>query len=139
VNKEELRQLAQDRILDAKALLAARRWGGAYHMAGYAVECALKACILGFVERTGIIFEDRKYAEQCWTHDLEELLKLARLTEALGIDIGKNAVLGRNWVVVQDWDEISRYRNTPHHKAKKLYQAITDKENGILPWITSRW
>jgi hypothetical protein len=42
VNKDELRQLAQDRILDAKALLAARRWSGAYYLAGYAVECALK-------------------------------------------------------------------------------------------------
>ena len=26
----------------------------------------------------GRIFEDRKYAEKCWTHDLEELVKLAQ-------------------------------------------------------------
>jgi hypothetical protein len=91
------------------------------------------------VERTGVIFEDRKYAERCWTHDLEELLQLARLTEALGIDIGKNVALGDNWDIVTDWDEASRYRKIPHDKAKQLYQAITDKGNGILPWITSRW
>jgi hypothetical protein len=77
VNKEELRQLGQERILDAKALLAARRWSGAYYLAGYAVECALKACVLGFVEKTGVIFEDRKYAERCCTHDLEDLPQLA--------------------------------------------------------------
>jgi hypothetical protein len=139
VNKEELRQLAQERLLDAKALLAARRWSGAYYLAGYAVECALKACILGLVERTGIIFEDKKYAERCWTHDLEDLLELAALTEALRLDIGQNAALGHNWDIVKEWDEASRYRKTPHHKAKSLYQAITDKVNGVMPWITSRW
>jgi hypothetical protein len=139
VNKEELRQLAQERILDAKALLAARRWGGAYHLAGYAVECALKACILGLVERTGIIFEDRKYAERCWTHDLEELVQLAELREPLAVDLGTNAALQENWDIVKVWDEASRYRKTSHHEAKRLYQAITDKVNGIMPWITSRW
>jgi hypothetical protein len=139
VNKDELRQLAQERILDAKALLAARRWSGAYYLAGYAVECALKACILGLIERTGIIFEDRKYAERCWTHDLEELLQLAELRAPFGVDLGKNVALRENWDIVKEWDEASRYRKTPHHKAKSLYQAITDKVNGIMPWITNRW
>jgi HEPN domain-containing protein len=70
VNRAELQRLANERIADAKALLAARRWSAAYYLAGYAVECGLKACVLAFVERTGVIFEDRKYAEKCWTHDL---------------------------------------------------------------------
>jgi HEPN domain-containing protein len=139
MNRGELQQLAEERILDAKALLAARRWSGAHHMAGYAVECALKACVLAYVEKTGVIFEDRKYAERCWTHDLEELLRLAELKEAFALDIAKNAVLGQNWVIVKDWDEVSRYRKTPHQEAKKLSKAITDKASGLLPWIMSRW
>ncbi len=40
VNRAELQQLAEDRILDAQALLAVNRWSGAYYLAGYAVECA---------------------------------------------------------------------------------------------------
>ncbi len=43
MNRAELQRLAKDRLLDAKALFAARRWSGAYYLAGYAVECALKA------------------------------------------------------------------------------------------------
>lgn len=60
MNRIELQQLASDRILDAEALLAARRWSGAYYLGGYAVECGLKSCVLAYVERTGIIFQNRK-------------------------------------------------------------------------------
>src|SRR5437764_991419 len=84
MNRAELQQLAQERIRDAKVLLAAKQWSAAYYLAGYAVECALKSCILAFIERTGFIFVEKKYAEQCWTHDLEVLLKLAGLEPGLG-------------------------------------------------------
>jgi hypothetical protein len=42
-------------------------------------------------------------------------------------------------LVVEAWTEASRYRKTPHHKEKKLYNAITDKVNGVLPWIMNHW
>src|SRR5437868_6200615 len=72
VNRAQLRQLAEDRILDAGCLLAGGRPAGAYYLAGYAVECGLKACILAHIEAAGAIFQDRKFSEKCWTHDLEE-------------------------------------------------------------------
>jgi len=124
---------------EAKALLASKHWAGAYYLAGYALECGLKACILAYVERTGIIFEDRKYAEKCWTHDLEELVSLARLNESLGLAVAASPALERNWLIVKDWSELSRYRRTPHHKAKRLYRAITDKADGMKTWITNHW
>ena len=65
MNRSELQRLSNERIEDAQALLAASRWAGAYYLAGYAVECALKACVMAYIERTGIIFEDKKYAEKC--------------------------------------------------------------------------
>jgi hypothetical protein len=61
VNRVQLRQLAEDRLLDAERLLTGGRWAGAYYLAGYAVECGLKACIMAHVEATGAIFQDRKY------------------------------------------------------------------------------
>jgi HEPN domain-containing protein len=73
VNRAQLRQLAEDRILDAQRLLTGGRWAGAYYLAGYAAECGLKACIIVHVEVSGAIFQDRKFSEKCWTHDLEDL------------------------------------------------------------------
>lgn len=82
VNRAQLRQLAEDRILDAECLLASGRPAGAYYLAGYTVECGLKACIMAHVEAAGAIFQDKKFSEKCWTHDLEELVKLANLKPA---------------------------------------------------------
>ena len=67
MNRTELHQLAHDRVEDARVLLDNGRWTAAYYLVGYAVETALKACILKFVEDTGIIFTDKKFAEKCWT------------------------------------------------------------------------
>jgi hypothetical protein len=47
VNRTDFQQLADVRIDEGAALLAlpVPRSDGAYYLAGYAVECALKACI----------------------------------------------------------------------------------------------
>ena len=139
MNRAELQRLANERIADAKALLAAKRWSAAYYLAGYAVECGLKACVLAYVERTGVIFEDKKYAEKCWTHDLEDLLRLAGLEAALNADAAADVNLRDNWDTVTEWSELSRYRRTPKAEAEDLYDAIADKQHGVLSWIKGHW
>lgn len=139
MNRVELRQLAEDRALDAQVLLANGRWSGAYYLAGYAVECGLKAGVLVHIERTGIIFEDKKYAEKCWTHDLNDLMTFAGLQEALATDTGVNANLRDNWLSVRDWSELSRYQLIPEAEARTLVDAVNHPTNGMLPWIRIRW
>lgn len=62
MNRTECQELSKERIKDAKALLDAEQWAGAYYLTGYALECALKSCVLAHAERTGIIFDDPKWA-----------------------------------------------------------------------------
>ncbi len=139
MNRTTLQQLSDERVEDAKALLAANRWAGAYYLAGYALECALKSCVLAYVERTGIIFEDKKFAEKCWTHDLESLVKQADLDAERGRAIAANARLGTNWLIVKDWSETTRYRLSSQLQAEKLVDAIADSTNGVLSWVRSHW
>lgn len=139
MNRLELRQLAEDRLADAQSLLAAGRWSGAYYLAGYAVECGLKACVLAHIEATGAIFRDRKYAERCWTHNLEELLALANLRPAMDNDTGANLDLLTNWNDTKDWAETSRYTQKTEAEARRLLEAIADVSHGVLPWIRLRW
>lgn len=134
-----MRQLAEDRILDAEHLLSAGRWSGASYLAGYAIECGLKACIMAHVESTGAIFQDKKYAEKCWTHDLEALLALASLQAALDADAAANAALSLNWSEAKDWEETSRYEQKTQAEAQTLYDAVANHPNGVLPWIRIRW
>ena len=75
LNRTDLQQLAEDRVIDAKVLLDAGRWSGAYYVAGYAIECALKSCL---AKRTNLHdFPDRALAQKAFTHDLQELLESA--------------------------------------------------------------
>jgi len=140
VNRLQWQQFAERWLLDAKALLNARRWDAAYYVAGYAVECGLKACVLKrLAAQAEIIFDDRKFSEKCWTHSLGELFKLAGLEAAWAVDAAANPVMGLNWLFVKDWTEQSRYQTSTHYKAKKLYKAITDSTNRVMPWIRARW
>lgn len=139
MNREELQKLSDERIEDAQSLLAATRWSGAYYLVGYALECALKSCVLARVEQTGIIFEDKKFAEKCWTHDLETLVKQADLVSERGLSIEANEQLGTNWLVAKDWSELTRYRFSTQQQAEKMFEAITNNPDGVLQWVKNHW
>ena len=139
MNRAELQKLSTERIEDARVLLAEKRWPAAYYLAGYSLECGLKSCVLTYIERTGIIFEDRKYAEKCWTHDIDELVRQAGLTVERDKAAGINLNLGHNWSIVKDWSESSQYRMSRQLEAEKLFYALTDNTDGVLPWVKTFW
>ncbi len=121
-------------------MLDAHRWSAAYYVAGYAVECGLKACVLARVAvEAEVIFADRKFSEKCWTHSVLELVQLAGLEATRVADEAANPTLAQNWRVVGAWSEKTRYENVSHQKAKKLYSAITDNLNGVMQWIRVHW
>ncbi len=51
MNRTDLQKLSNIRIREAKVLFAAGEHSGAYYLAGYAIECALKACFAKGVKR----------------------------------------------------------------------------------------
>ncbi len=69
-------QAQQDRWVDARTLLEGKRWGGTIYLAGYVVECLLKARIL---KRYGLTALPPEY----WHHDLERLVDSAGLRTEL--------------------------------------------------------
>jgi hypothetical protein len=109
---------------------------GSYYLSGYAVECALKACIAKQTRRHEFP-PKAKYAHEVYTHKLESLLKLAGLEKQLDSDMATNLALARNWGVVKGWDEESRYRSTGLN-GKDLLAAIVGPD-GVLLWIKQRW
>jgi HEPN domain-containing protein len=137
VNRTEFQQLAEVRVKEAEALLAAGRWDGAYYLAGYAVECGLKACIAKLTKAED--FPDKKFAADCFTHDIEQLVRLAGLKPAIDAETKADPQLALNWGVVKDWSESRRYDRTPEPEARKLVEAITDPTHGVLPWLMKHW
>src|ERR1035441_1181551 len=107
MNRIDFQRLAELRLKEAKALLAAGFPEGAYYLAGYAIESGLKACIAKRTQQYD--FPDKKLVNDSHTHDLGKLLELAGLSDLLKNDVAINVELKLDWETVGDWSEQSRY------------------------------
>ncbi len=131
--------MAEESVLDAQTLMGGQRWTFAYYTIGYAVECGLKSCVLTRMIHTGGVFEDRKFAEKCWTHNLETLIELAGLAVEFGTDRGANPILRIFWDIAKKWTETSRYEQKSRTDIESLYEAITNEPDGVLQWVRKHW
>lgn len=137
MNRDDFRRISVQRRREAKALLSAGFYPGAYYLCGYAVECALKACIAKQTRRYD--FPVRR-TDKIYTHDLEVLLGQAGLASELEREQRQSRALRENWLIVKDWSEASRYETViPRSQASGLYSACVGRTHGILTWIGRRW
>ena len=138
MNRHELQSIAVVRLNEAKHLLSGKHYSGTYYLAGYAIECGLKACVAKNTKEHD--FPNKKLANESHTHDLQKLLRLADLETKLTEDVSINPQLGISWNVVKDWSEDSRYRsNCTKQRAQELLDAIADKHAGLFQWLERHW
>jgi HEPN domain-containing protein len=137
MNRIDFQELAELRLKEANALLAAGFPDGAYYLAGYAVECALKACI---AKRTQLHdFPEKKLVNDSHTHNLKELMRLAELKTELDTVLDADPEMRPNLETVQDWAETARYQRKTVPDTIALLTAIENQKGGLLPWIRQRW
>jgi hypothetical protein len=86
-----------------------------------------------------VIFEVRGFSQDAWTHDFRKLVALTDLTALRDADAASNQALNANWQVVKDWKETSRYEQKTQVQAQGLYDAVTDSNDGGMPWIKLHW
>lgn len=138
MNRNEFQTLAEVRLAEAKALLDAGYFDGAYYLAGYAVECALKACIAKQTREYDFP-PDRRTVEEVYSHDIERLLRAAQLRDELLREMAANVQFSDNWSVVVGWSEISRYQRVDRTRAIALYNAVSDPLDGVMRWLRLFW
>jgi HEPN domain-containing protein len=137
MNRSDFKKMAQIRLRDANALLKSRNYSGAYYLCGYVVECALKACIAKKTRRYE--FPDKKFAEQCYVHDLTKLVAAAEQKSNLDVESKHDPAFAVNWGIAKDWSEESRYKSCSRVKAQNLYDAVADQMHGVLQWVKRFW
>jgi HEPN domain-containing protein len=134
MNKVELEALSSIRIKEASILLDAGCYEGAFYLAGYALECALKACIAKQVKEFD--FPNKQLANDSYTHNLTRLLTTAGLKQQLAEEEKRNEDFKLNWAVVNQWSEETRYKCAVRPKdAHDLFNAITHNKSGVLTWL----
>ena len=137
MNRTDLQNLAEERLGDGELLLANRRYGAAYYIVGYAVECGLKACIAKLTRAED--FYDKALARNIFKHDLVELANYARLS-AVFVQTGNNdAVFAANWARVNLWTEESRYDTHIQQEAEQLIAAVRDPAHEVMQCIRQYW
>jgi HEPN domain-containing protein len=133
--RADFQQVSTLRIEEADILLNAARWDGAYYVAGYSVECALKSCVIKKLMATDA-FPEKKFSEDCYTHDLNLLLKRAGLEE----ESNTATLVATKWQIVKKWSEHSRYELVREEKeVRNFVTGINDPSEGVLPWLQQRW
>ncbi len=137
MNRNNLQRLTGIRIREAKTLFKAGEYSGAYYLAGYAVECALKACFARGVKRFD--FPEKNTTNTVYTHDLKVLVKLVNLEKERSAATQINKRFEAGWNVVFKWTEQSRYSTFTRDDADAILDAITRTRDGVLPWIKQRW
>jgi hypothetical protein len=136
MNRKEFQRLAGLRLREAKLLLASNAPEGAYYLAGYAVECALKACICKSTRRHD--FPELKRVKSSYTHNLKELIVVAGLKSALEEAVRQSEFAPR-WETVSLWNEESRYSSPSPPEAAELIEAIENRKHGIFQWLKKHY
>jgi hypothetical protein len=137
MNRVDFQKLAKLRVKEAKLLLDNKCYEGTFYLAGYAVECALKACIAKKTKRYAFPPRDSK---ELYDHGLVKLVVLAGLKSALDAEMTSVKAFRDNWATVKDWKVDARYETKiAKNQAENLYAAITDDPNGVLSWLKNYW
>jgi hypothetical protein len=137
MNRSDFIKLAELRLQEAKVLLDAEKFDGAYYLCGYVIECALKACIAKKTYKYD--FPDKATVNDSYSHDLIKLIRVSGLKNDHDKAIELDPDFKNYWSVVKDWNEDSRYELHEKNSACALYQAIANEEKGVLQWIKQRW
>lgn len=135
-DRTTFQQLAELRLKEAKLLLEHGLTSGAYYLAGYAVECALKAIIASGFRANEI--PDKSRVNSIYTHNLKDLLNLAGLKSLLEDDMNESATLRESWATVSKWSEHARYEIWTSEAAATILEAVGGVDRGLLQWLQNQ-
>lgn len=129
MNRTDLQQLAEERLTDARLLLGNGRFSAAYYLAGYVIECALKACIAKLTKAEDFPIRDSK--QTVYIHNLTKLAQAAGISDAVGELSRSDREFARKWTLVNSWSEESRYdRSIDRETATAMLEAVSNPHSG---------
>jgi HEPN domain-containing protein len=134
--RKDFQRLADLRVEEAAVLVNTGKQQGAYYLAGFAIECALKACIAKKTRRHQFP-PNRDYVNELYRHKIEDLLELAGLKDERDKKTKLDPAFAINWGVVKDWDVESRYEVVGRN-GKDMLKAVSSAD-GVLQWIKQYW
>lgn len=112
----------------ASTLLANAHYDTAYHLAGIAIECALKAKIATRFKANDIPDDGLVGKIYNKGHKLEQLVTLAKLDVKLSQEERSSVDFRANWATLKTWDISSRYKAWSQAEATEMVDAVVNLE-----------
>src|ERR1700761_174624 len=98
MTRQLLIDLSRSRIKESKILFDNNEYNGSYYLAGYSVECALKACLSKTFRASKI--PDKKFVNDIYVHDLKALVKHAGMEADRALKEAADVNFAINWAIV---------------------------------------
>ena len=132
--RRDFQNLSAVRIREAKALAHVRLYDGAYYLGGLAVESALKSSIARMTQRYE--FPDQRRVNRGYTHNLEDLLRLAGLEARLD---AAEATVRDAWERTKIWNVETRYHvGRSEAEVLNFLDAVAGR-HGVQRWLRQYW
>jgi HEPN domain-containing protein len=129
--------MANEHIKSARTLLGESHYSAAYHLAGLAVECALKAKVAkAFKAQT---WPDRQFVSEIFHHDLAKLVRQADLELERQAEELRSPPFRAYWNTVRAWTVESRYKEWSPAEAKDMVESAGRNGTGVVAWIRRHW
>ena len=140
----ELKKLTQLRLKEANILCKNSMYDGSCYLAGYCIELALKAAICKRMGTPNFFESIRPETARAFKiHNLDELITLAGLRPKFDVQFNSNVHFQDNWSFIKitiNWSEQLRYQVGKNQiETQSMLLALSDPQNGILPWIKKHW
>lgn len=136
--RDDFRKLHARYLSDAELLYQSERYDSAYYLAGYSVECLLKAIICKNIQPNE--FPPKNTNSTHYIHSIEHLVKTAGLDKELEFDRDRSDKLKNSYLLLKDWDPAElRYNSGPIQRTQieDFLEAIKDQE-GFVSWLSKR-
>lgn len=137
MKREEWKAIARAHAKSARFLLKDGNYSVAYHLAGVALECGLKAVICRSFRKDD--WPDRQFVIAIHSHDIAALVGHANLEPDRQMMEKNSATFRAHWVTVKGWKIDSRYKQWSQPEARDMVIAATKNKSGILAWIRKHW
>ena len=116
-------EISRRMLTDARFLFKHGRWHGAVYLAGYAIECKLKAAVCQYL---GV----EELPESFRTHDIRFLIRSAGLTETVNSD---EVIQARFRRIDSMWRTEIRYAGKPYGKQEA--EVFLDNVRRVVQWL----
>ncbi|MBD2753765.1 HEPN domain-containing protein [Spirosoma validum] len=134
----EFKDIAERRLEEALVLHSAGKYDGAYYLAGYVIECALKAAIsthLNYEIYAGMDGELSNFR----THKLSKLVIFAGFVKGLAETLDPKLKSAYSYITSQTdgWSEVKRYE--PIACSKQKCDSFLESVQILMQWIRQHW